>query len=187
MKYLIRSLIAISVVFLGVWLPACTPNVSTASDAGEIVDAGNQEVIPITTPPVIIRPPAPPDPRTPQQIAQAACGTRCKGAMTKPLVAVSGSQPILPPSWTVPTWHINPANSIGCASDTNSGTSASCTGGCSGSVCTSGIGPLLTYQELNVHRLGCQGNPTLCPRWRQSTSIIYDSSQTNATDVTKLR
>lgn len=111
------------------------------------------------------------------QLALAACakaggGWACPG-VTHPLMA-SASQPIIPPSWTVPNWDIDPANITGCASDSNSGTSSTCG--------TSGIGPLKTYQELNVHRWGCLGNPIACPRLRQSTTITFLSSQTDGTD-----
>ena len=96
----------------------------------------------------------------------------------KPVIAASGSSPIIPPSWTVPNWFIDPANSTACASDTNSGTSATCTGGCAGSVCTSGIGPLVTYQELAIHRWG-----TYSPRLTQSTyTITFLSSQSGNGD-----
>jgi hypothetical protein len=92
------------------------------------------------------------------------------------------SNPVIPSTWTVPSWFIDPANSIACASDQNSGTSATCSGGCAGSVCTSGIGPLLTYGALNVQRWGCLGNPPLCPRIRQNTLITFLSSQPDSSD-----
>jgi hypothetical protein len=98
--------------------------------------------------------PQPVDARTPGQLAAAACNGRCKGTAIKPLLAATTGNPIIPPSWTVPAWYIDPANSIGCASDSNSGTSATCSGGCAGSVCTSGIGPLSTFGEFRAHRIG---------------------------------
>ena len=76
-------------------------------------------------------------------------------AVKRPLMA-TGQTPIIPPSWTVPNWYIDPQNTTTCASDSNSGTSATCGG--------AGIGPIVTYQELNVHRWGCQGDPSACPR-----------------------
>ena len=136
-----------------------------------------------------LEPPDPPPPsaldtRTPIQIAQAACaGGKCKGSQVKPLVAAaSGSNPIIPASWTVPAWSIDPANSILCASDQNSGTAATCTGGCTGAVCASGIGPVVTYQEINTHRWGCQGNPIACPRLQQNTVLTFLSSQAVSVD-----
>jgi hypothetical protein len=98
------------------------------------------------------------------------------------VVGATNSNPIILPSWTIPAWFIDPSNTIGCAADTNSGTIATCTGGCNGSVCTSGLGPLLTFSELNVHRWGCQGNPTACPRLQQNTTVTFLSSQTSAAD-----
>ena len=46
-----------------------------------------------------------------------------------------------PNSWTVAAWFVDPANSSGCASDGNTGTSATCTGG-------TNIGPLLTFGQI---------------------------------------
>jgi hypothetical protein len=95
------------------------------------------------------------DPRTPAQIAKAACPAgRCAGAQIPKTLSLATSNPIQPASWTVPNWYIDTANSIGCASDSNSGTAATCTGGCSGAVCTGGIGPVLSANEIIVHRWG---------------------------------
>ena len=55
------------------------------------------------------------DPRTPAQIAQTACwgiqdpthpdGWRCGAAVKKPsIMAAAATQPVIPVSWTVPTW-----------------------------------------------------------------------------------
>jgi len=135
--------------------------------------------------PIALAPPPPrPDTRTAVQIAMAACPPgRCKGSAIKPLLAGPTNQPIIPASYTVPAWTIDPANSLGCASDTNSGTSATCSGGCSGSTCPSGIGPLLTWQELSVHRWGFQGGLCPTPRLQQNTSITFISNDTNADPV----
>ena len=95
----------------------------------------------------------------------------------------ASADPISPLSWSVPNWYIDPANSIGCASDANSGTAATCTGGCSGTTCPSGIGPIKTWGELNVHRWGCQGNPMACPVLRQNTVINWLSGQSDNTDA----
>ena len=157
--------------------PAPTPPSASTADTRP-----DPDLLPGLRRPSGPRPQPPIDPRTPQQIARAACGGKCVGSMVKPLVSASGAEPILPPSWTVPAWFIDPANSATCASDTNSGTSATCTGGCSGSTCPSGIGPLVTFQELSVHRWGCLGNPTACPRLRQNTLLTFLSSQSGGTD-----
>jgi hypothetical protein len=116
-------------------------------------------------------PPRKPDPRTPLQIAMAACsgpdGTwRCSG-IKQPLKA-GGAQPLIPPSYTVPAWAIDPANSTGCASDSNSGTSPTCG--------TSGIGPLLTWQELAVRRWGFQSGICPTPRLQQTTAVTFYSN-----------
>src|SRR5579875_1013792 len=116
-------------------------------------------------------PPAKPDPRTPAELAQAAClgpngQWHCK-LQRKMVLAASSSSPIIPASWTVPNWYIDPSNSTGCASDSNSGTSSTC--GAAGS----GIGPLATWGELQVHRWGCQGGGQVCPRLQQTTTITW--------------
>jgi hypothetical protein len=41
---------------------------------------------------------------------------------------------------------------------------------------------LATFQELNVHRWLCAGNPLMCPRLAQSTTVTFLSSQSTATD-----
>lgn len=64
------------------------------------------------------------------------------------------SGPIVPASWRVPDWYFDEANSAGCAADTNSCTSATCVGGCSGSICPSANGPCATWNEVVFHRLG---------------------------------
>lgn len=55
----------------------------------------------------------------------------------------SGSVP--PSSWSTPSWFFDPANATGCASDSNSCTSATCAG--------SGAGPCLSHAQI-VYRLG---------------------------------
>lgn len=119
------------------------------------------------------------DTRTAQQVAAAACNTRCRGTQTqtKEMLASSGA-PITPPSWTIADWYIDPSNSIGCASDVNSGTSATCSGGCSGSTCLSGVGPIRTYGELVVHRLG---TPSPQIPYGQSVTLHQISAQPSPT------
>jgi hypothetical protein len=73
----------------------------------------------------------------------------------------------------VPAWYIDPANSTGCASDTNTGTSATCTGGPNG--------PLKSWYGLNSLYWNCTGQ-TGCPRLRQNTTITFLSSHTDNTD-----
>jgi hypothetical protein len=116
--------------------------------------------------------------RSPQQEALAAC-TGPQGQWYCPKIhrplAATGAQPIIPASWTVGHWYIDPSNASGCASDSNSGTSATCG--------ASGVGPLVSWQELNVHRWGCAGVPTACPRIQQNTILSYLSSVTNVSDT----
>lgn len=97
-------------------------------------------------------------------------------------MAAAGPVPIFPTAWTVPQWEVDGSNSSGCASNSNSGTSATCVGGCAGSVCTSGIGPLLSCQELLTHRWGCNGVNQQCARLRQTTVVEWISPTTDTTD-----
>lgn len=130
-----------------------------------------------------LAPPPPPDTRSATQLAQAAWSSPMGWVGPTKLRPMKASTvvPIIPVSWTVPNWYIDPANSSGCASDSNSGTSATC------SAAGSGIGPLVTFQELNVHRWGCMGNPAACPRIQQDTTIQFLSSQSTGTDAVYLR
>lgn len=76
--------------------------------------------------------------------------------------AVGTRPPIIPASWTVPAWFIDPANSSGNASDNNT--------------CTTSGAPCLTYAEIAA-RWG-----TYSPRLRQVTTITYLSNQSGNTD-----
>ena len=144
--------------------------------------------LPTPPPPVSV-------PRSSAELATAACTGadgqwRCSFKRPATKLGASTSAPIIPTSWTIPNWYIDPANSATCAGDTNSGTAATCTGGCSGSTCPSGIGPLQSFQELNVHRWGCQGNASVCPRLtghNQTYTIEFLSSQTVSTDPVYLQ
>jgi hypothetical protein len=78
------------------------------------------------------------------------------------------ASPIIPASWTVAAWFIDPANSSGTASDSNN--------------CTSSATPCLTWHQVNDVRWGCQGSPAACPRFQQSTAIEFMSSQADNTD-----
>lgn len=117
-------------------------------------------------------PVASPDTRSAVQIAQAACtsadGTwRC--ASKRPVTfAATGNSPIIPISWTVPAWFVDPQNTSTTASDQND--------------CVTSATACRTYQEISVHRWGCLGNPSVCPRLRQSTSVTFLSSHTNNSD-----
>ena len=114
------------------------------------------------------------DPRTPKEIALAACPAgRCVGTDVKPKLSAATSVPVTPTSWTVPNWYIDSANSSGCASNSSSGTAATCTGGCSGSSCPSGVGPLSTVTEITTHRWG-----TVSPILPQTTTLHVLSAQT---------
>lgn len=78
------------------------------------------------------------------------------------------ASPIIPASWAVPAWFVDPANVSTTASDSNN--------------CTSISTPCLTWQEINVHRWGCGGSPAQCPRLRQNTAIEFISSASNNSD-----
>jgi hypothetical protein len=105
-----------------------------------------------------------------QDACTGAAGEWLCAARKRP-AASSAETPVTPPTWGVPFWAIDRQNSIGCASDANTGTSATCVGGCSGSVCLGGTGPLLTCQELEVHRWG-----TTSPILQQNTVVMGVSS-----------
>ncbi|MHB8331503.1 MAG: hypothetical protein ACYDDZ_15330 [Acidimicrobiales bacterium] len=118
-------------------------------------------------PPSASRPPLVPkvDTRTPGQIADAACrgagGIWYCGARKAPLMAGNASSGQCGPACTVPAWFLDFADISGCASDSNSGTSATCTG--------AGIGPLLHVSQLYS-------------RWGTRSPML--NSPTNATVIT---
>jgi hypothetical protein len=121
--------------------------------------------------------PAPKDTRTQAQIVVAACTSpsgewRCSGKKPATFMASGASTPIIPASWTVPKWIVDPANASGTASDSND--------------CVTTSTACLTWQEINVHRWGCLGNPVLCPRLQQNTTITFTSSQPGSTDPVAL-
>jgi hypothetical protein len=72
----------------------------------------------------------------------------------------------IPSSWTVANWYIDPANTSGCASDSNNGTSSTCGG--------AGVGPVVTYQQVASYW------GTYSPRLQQQTTITALSGQTAA-------
>lgn len=101
----------------------------------------------------------PPPPFTPTPMPSWLVNPRpplgnVKAAGTRP--------PIIPASWTVPAWFIDPANSSGVASDNNT--------------CTTSGAPCLTYAEVAA-RWG-----TYAPRLRQTTTITWMSNQSGTTD-----
>ena len=116
--------------------------------------------------------PAPPDRRSPEEVARAACAGRCVGSAVRPKLGANTSVPVTPVSWTVPNWYFDTGNSSGCASNTNSGTAPSCSGGCSGALCPSGVGPVKGGQEIITHRWG-----TSSPILPQTTTWNSLSSQ----------
>lgn len=116
------------------------------------------------------------DSRTPQQIAAAACrradgSWACKG-VSQPMMAGNGNSTAAQcgPACTIGAWWFDPANGTGCASDTNSGTSATCG--------ANGIGPLLTFAQL-ITRLG-----STMPQYPagQGVSVTQLSAQAANTD-----
>lgn len=78
--------------------------------------------------------------------------------------AIGAPGPIVPASWTVPDWYLDPANSTGCASNSNNCTSATCAG--------AGKGPCVLANEVIVHRWGT--SPTLT----QNTQFHLLSAET---------
>jgi hypothetical protein len=122
------------------------------------------------------------DARKPEQVAAAACrgtdgiwhcGDRSNknGQVAMPLMASgNASAAQCGPACTVGTWWFDPANTTGCASDSNSGTSATCSG--------AGIGPLATFSQF-ILRVG-----STSPQYPagQGVSITQMSAQAANTD-----
>jgi hypothetical protein len=97
--------------------------------------------------------------------------TNKNGQIAAPLMASGNANAAqCGPACTVGAWWFDPANTTGCASDSNSGTSATCGG--------SGIGPLATFAQL-VTRLGSSQ-----PQYPggQSVSVTQMSAQAANTD-----
>lgn len=114
-----------------------------------------------------------PDNRTLAQIQNAACQGRdgkwlCKNIQQPIILAASSTSPIIPTSWTVSAWWVDPANTSTHASDSND--------------CVTSTTPCLTWHEINDHRWGCIGSPAACPRLQQITTINILSSQADNTD-----
>ena len=105
----------------------------------------------------------------------AACAGRCTNTSHKLADSSGGSRPqILPASWEVGNWYIDPANASGCASDNNTGTTATC--GSAGSL----VGPLQTWGELSQGRWGCPPGATYCPRFISGVTVEFISSQNSS-------
>jgi len=88
--------------------------------------------------------------------------------------------PYVSPSMTVPLFVVDEANTVGCASDLNTGTSATAT--CSGGVAVGGVGPLLTSWEI-LARWGCTAGQYCAPLLNQTTEIRFISNATHAFGV----
>lgn len=93
-----------------------------------------------------------------------ACSQPSPSNPTPRLFGAGGTtSPIIPASWTTPAWFIDPANSSGVASDSNS--------------CTSSGAPCLSYAQIAQQRWG-----TYSPRLQQATSLTWMSTQSGAVD-----
>jgi hypothetical protein len=159
-------------LFAALWM--CSTSSPVAKDAGMpstvsvSVPGDDPFALPAPTGPTAA---TQPDRRAPAQIERAACqgadgSWHCKNVV-RPLAA-DGPGPIIPSSWTVPAWFVDPQNLSMTASDQNS--------------CTTAISPCLTYQQIYVQRWGCRGGPSACPRFRQTTTITFLSNHTDNTD-----
>ena len=173
-----------------VLLAACTKEPPTPPDSGS--HATPAPTSPAGYAPAVRTPQgAPPsrfDPRPRNVIDRAACTGpngewRCVG-VPKPTswnldeifedTAWAQTRPAsTPPSWTVQQWYIDPANSSGCAADTNTGTAPG--------TCTHGVGPLLTFSEISA-RWGTYDPTLTCANCVYGIEIM--SSQSNTQCVT---
>ena len=79
-------------------------------------------------------------------------------------LAMGPRDPIIPASWGVSQWFVDPANSSGTASDTND--------------CETVATACLTYQEIANHRWG-----SYSPRLQQSTTVTWVSSGSSSDPV----
>jgi len=155
-------------VFAALFACACTTP-SPQPDAGSPPTSTDEAVA------IGVRPTPPPDPpggsgptpehrplmvsdtRSAAQSAALGCTAadgswRCKTPKPKTFMVSSGS-PLIPPSWSVSTWYVDPSNTSGLASDSNS--------------CTASTAPCLTYAEIMGHRWG-----TNAPNFQQCTTAI---------------
>jgi hypothetical protein len=119
------------------------------------------------------------DTRSVDQLADIACrgasGVWLCPARPQPVkMMASGFGPVTPPSWTVPAWYFDAANSTTCASDANSCTSATCG--------ASGIGPCVTVAQVISERWG-----TAMPVLPQSTTFTALSAETVGQEIIRIQ
>lgn len=148
------------IVFIAILFACSTPNPPPA-----VIDASAPPPILSVEPPSVAVPPTPmPDwlvsPRPPLTWPEhEAPPVRApSGPRPKPVLAAGTRPPIIPSSWTVPAWVIDPVN----GNDNNTCTT-------NGSACK-------TYAEIAA-RWG-----TYSPRLRQSTTLTWLTSQPDNTD-----
>jgi hypothetical protein len=151
-----------SVYALLVLLLACSPT-SSAPPAPSAPDASLEAKV------------ASPAPWTP---ARARASRPPRLSKTPPKTFTAPFVPTAPPSWSVPNWYVDNANSTGCAKDSNSGTSASCAAG--------GVGPFKTYNGGLMARWGCGAGQYGCPVLAQPTTITWLSDDAS-TDIANFR
>jgi hypothetical protein len=161
--------------FTLILLAACSSQQPTPTPPTPHDETVTQVTPPWFHPPRSVRAELKPDIRSPEEITAAACRGPsgqwfCKTPQSPSVRASSATAvgPIIPPSWTVPQWYVDPSNSSGAASDNNN--------------CTTTSTPCLTWHEINDHRWGCLGSPQACPRLRQNTNITFLSSHTTNAD-----
>ncbi len=150
----IAALILAAIVTTAFALPSCNSATPGQADA----QASARSAIATTSP-------ESPMARGPRGSAHAHAGHPTAAHAAARPAAVGSPGPIIPASWTIPNWYVDPANSTGCASNSNNCTSATCGGG--------GVGPCLLVTEITGHRWGTQ-SPTLA----QNTTITVLSPET---------
>ena len=159
--------------FLLVLLIACSNKPVQDTSSPKLHDETVTQVTPSWYhPPRAVRTELKSDTRSPAEITAAACrGPNGQWFCNSPQPRASSATavgPIIPPSWTIPQWYVDPSNTSGAASDNNN--------------CTTTSTPCLTWHEINDHRWGCIGSPNACPRLRQNTNITFISSHTTTSD-----
>jgi hypothetical protein len=159
-------------------LLSCGQPSAAPVDAAPVADDSASPPAPQDVGPVVHRrpatafAPASPDTRSPAQLVHDACTGAdgvtwlCDKKLKPKTFAASspGSVPIIPFTWTVPNWYVNKST----GSDANA--------------CTTSGSPCATKQEIWVHRFGCGGAPYDCPRFRQTTTLEQDASDTDNSD-----
>lgn len=89
--------------------------------------------------------PLAPDPTHARECTGAKGEWRCPKIARPRLTAFAASSPYPPPAWSVPYWYVDGSNVTSCASDANTGTSATCG--------APGVGPLKTIGQIE-QRMG---------------------------------